>query len=177
MAESSTRRIRRFKKDRISELPRSLQETILGFLPTQDAVRTSILSKKWRYCWTMIPRLIFDHRLVSRLLWKSIEHDDPELRAHKFVTVINKVLLLHNGPILEFFLYFPEDFCDNQIIHEYIDQWIPLFSRKGIKQLTLHESSDLEDYTAHDLSSLHLTHLTLLSVWFPCTPELRRFTS
>ncbi|KAK1355655.1 hypothetical protein POM88_048911 [Heracleum sosnowskyi] len=182
MAQSSMRKMCRVKKDRISDLPQNIQETILGFLPTEDAVRTSILSKKWRYCWTMIPRLIFDYGLVNRLMRKLIKPGDPELRTHKFVTVINKVLLLHSGPILEFSLCFPNElyllneFCKNQIIHEYIDQWIPLFSRKGIKQLTLHESSDLEDFRAHDLSSLDLTHLTLLSVCFPYTPKHGRFT-
>ncbi|XP_074354622.1 F-box/FBD/LRR-repeat protein At1g13570-like [Apium graveolens] len=177
MAESSTRRIRRLYEDRISELPRNLQEAILGFLPIQDAVKTSILSKKWRHCWTMTPHLIFDYHFANyRMLNKFIDFKDPELRAHKFVTVINKVLLLHNGSILKFSLDFPDYFFSNRIIHEYIDQWIPLLSRKGIKQLTLQESSPLEDFTTHDLSSLDLTHLTLSSVWFPYTPELGRFT-
>ncbi|XP_074349162.1 F-box/FBD/LRR-repeat protein At1g13570-like [Apium graveolens] len=164
--------------EKISELPPNLQETILAFLPTKYAVRASILSKKWRYCWTRVPRLIFDD-LFNRLMSRLIKTRDPELSAHKFVTVINKVLLLHNGPILEFYLHFPEEFCDNQIIHEYIDQWIPLFSRKGIKKLTLHESPGDEDFpahTTHDYSSLDLTHLTLLNVRFQYTPALGRIT-
>nr|GEW90323.1 ARID DNA-binding domain-containing protein [Tanacetum cinerariifolium] len=34
-------------------------ESILCFLPTEEAVRTSILSKDWRYRWTKIPKLAF----------------------------------------------------------------------------------------------------------------------
>ncbi|KAL6519886.1 hypothetical protein OROMI_032780 [Orobanche minor] len=177
MAESSTRRIRHIKKDRISNMARNIKETILVFLPIQDAVRTSILSKEWRHCWTMIPNLNFDDDFVCRMIVKFDKYDDTELWAHKFVTVINKVLLRHNGAILKFSLVFPaKDYCNTQIIHEYIDLWIPLFSRKGIKQLTLDESSDLDDFRAHDLSSLDLTHLTLLSVLFPYTPAFGRFT-
>ena len=179
--ESSTKKIHRMKEDRISKLPQNLQETILGFLPIQDAVKSSILSTKWRHCWTMIPNLIFDFEFVDRIMSKLDGIRNPELRAHKLVSVINKVLLLHNGPILKFSLTFPAVYnteygCSKEIIHEYIDQWIPLFARKGIKQLTLDESSKLEDFRRHNLSSLDLTHLTLLRVWFPYTPTLGKFT-
>ncbi|KAL1819120.1 hypothetical protein ACET3Z_013989 [Daucus carota] len=179
--ESSTKKIHRMKEDRISKLPQNLQETILGFLPIQDAVKSSILSTKWRHCWTMIPNLIFDFEFVDRIMSKLDGIRNPELRAHKLVSVINKVLLLHNGPILKFSLTFPavdntEYGFSKEIIHEYIDQWIPLFARKGIKQLTLDESSKLEDFRRHNLSSLDLTHLTLLRVWFPYTPTLGKFT-
>uniref|UniRef100_A0A165ABS8 F-box domain-containing protein n=1 Tax=Daucus carota subsp. sativus TaxID=79200 RepID=A0A165ABS8_DAUCS len=69
--------------DIISELPGHLRETIVGFLPLEDAVRTSILSRKWRYCWTMIPNLIFEDTFVDRIMDKLFEYDDPELKAFK----------------------------------------------------------------------------------------------
>nr|GFC27810.1 hypothetical protein [Tanacetum cinerariifolium] len=34
-------------------------EIILCFLPIQEAVRTSILSREWRYRWIKIPKLEF----------------------------------------------------------------------------------------------------------------------
>ncbi|KAK1355624.1 FBD domain-containing protein [Heracleum sosnowskyi] len=176
MAECSTRKISRIhlKKDRISVLPRNIQETILCFLPIRDAVRTSVLSRSWRHCWTTIPNLVSDENILTAM---SITFDNchgSELAAVKFVSVINKVLLLHNGPILKFSLSFPS-FCDGEIIHNYVDQWIPLFSRKGVKQLTL-EGNCHGDLKACNYSSLDLTHLRLAFVWLPYTPAFRGLT-
>lgn len=39
------------KEDRISDLPDSLLEHILSFVPTKDAIATSILSKRWKPIW------------------------------------------------------------------------------------------------------------------------------
>lgn len=174
MAESSTRKLgHMIKKDRISELPRNVQETILCFMPIEDAVRTSILSKKWRHCWTMMPHLIFDDEFIGRMTKKLGEYAGKKLTAYKIVSGINKILLLHKGPILKFSLTIPQ--YDAEIVHDYIDQWIPLLSSKGTKELIL-EDRMLEEVAAHHFSSLDLTHLRLLSVWFPYKPTFGRFT-
>lgn len=47
-------------EDRLSELPDSLILHILELLPTIDAVRTTILSKRWRNLWTTVRYLTFD---------------------------------------------------------------------------------------------------------------------
>lgn len=177
MEESSTK-VGLIKKDIISELPRNVQETILCFLPIVDAVRTSVLSKKWRHCWTMMPHLIFYLGFAKNMMYKLSEcyDDDKELMAYKFVSVINKTILLHTGPILKFSLTLPADECDAQIIHDYIDQWILLLSIKGVKQLVL-EDSTLREVSAHHFSSLDLTDLRLFNVWFRYTPTTGRFTN
>ncbi|XP_074349590.1 F-box/FBD/LRR-repeat protein At1g13570-like isoform X3 [Apium graveolens] len=70
MAEASTRKVSRVKKDIISELPGNIHEYILGCLPIQDAVRTSVLSTRWRHTWTMTPHLIFDNQFLCRMMVK-----------------------------------------------------------------------------------------------------------
>ncbi|XP_048132208.1 F-box/FBD/LRR-repeat protein At5g53840-like [Rhodamnia argentea] len=41
----------------IDDLPEAILEHILSFVPMKDAVRTCVLSKKWRYLWTSRPNL------------------------------------------------------------------------------------------------------------------------
>ena len=179
MAESSVRKIGCIEEDRISELPQNVRETILCFMPIEDAVRTSILSKKWRHCWTMMPHLIFDEEFVNRMLRKLGRDGDDRLNAYGLASRINKIILLHKGPILKFSLtipyYNPHYNCDAQLLHDFIDQWIPLLSVRGTKEVILDDYL-LRHVTAHHFSSLDLTHLRLISVWFPYKPTFGRFT-
>lgn len=45
--------------DRISALPSEVLCHILSFLPTNYAVRTTLLSKRWKNIWTSVPNLYF----------------------------------------------------------------------------------------------------------------------
>ncbi|XP_010426406.1 PREDICTED: FBD-associated F-box protein At3g49020-like isoform X2 [Camelina sativa] len=47
-------------KDRISELPEALLLQILSLLPTIYAITTSVLSKRWKSLWKLLPNLKFD---------------------------------------------------------------------------------------------------------------------
>ncbi|POO03183.1 F-box domain containing protein [Trema orientale] len=62
----------RMKLDRISDLQENVTDEILSLLPIQDAVRTSLLSSKWRYKWTMLPDLCLIFHLSSFLLKENL---------------------------------------------------------------------------------------------------------
>ncbi|XP_024156089.1 F-box/LRR-repeat protein At3g26922 [Rosa chinensis] len=78
----------------LSNLPDVLIVKILSLLPTKDAIRTSILSKRWEYIWTSLPNLKF-------IQWKF------ENKRTLLVNAVERALILR-GPadIKEFSLSF-----------------------------------------------------------------------
>ena len=57
---------------KFGELPDSVLSDIISFLPTKEAIRTSILSKKWEYLWTSIPKLRFVHNIEEPMDFVNI---------------------------------------------------------------------------------------------------------
>ncbi|KAK4728095.1 hypothetical protein R3W88_021083 [Solanum pinnatisectum] len=120
---------RRSDVDTISNLPCDILDGILGRLPLKDAVKSSILSKDWRYKWATHQELAFDYNF-----FESFAH------VQEAKTIIYQVLLLHKGPILKFRLG-----GSNLIRFRDIDHWILFLSKKNVKEFTLRVRSD-NDY-------------------------------
>ncbi|CAN1126796.1 F-box/FBD/LRR-repeat protein At1g13570 [Linum perenne] len=113
--------------DRLSGLPEHVVDQILSQLPIRDAVRTSALSRKWRYKWTNIPSLLFDNHCVSS------PSPDQTLVTNKLVNIVNHVLLLHTDAIHRFKLSHRELVGVTDI-----DRWILHLSRRtSIKEFIL----------------------------------------
>ncbi|XP_047182522.1 F-box/FBD/LRR-repeat protein At1g13570-like [Vigna umbellata] len=112
--------------DLISDLPQSIIESILVQLPIRDAVRTSILSSKWRYKWASITQLVFDDKCVPPF------SNDREVVERSVVKFITRALFLHQGPIHKFQI-------SNSMLQSCpeIDQWILFLSRNDIKVLVM----------------------------------------
>ncbi|KAJ1693347.1 hypothetical protein LUZ63_010045 [Rhynchospora breviuscula] len=111
--------------DIITILPGEIKEKILTKLPIKEAVRTSILSTKWRYTWASIPEIFLkDDDLVSYLSTL-----DGAGASSRFTKIVDLLLFIHNGPIVKFNLstkhHCPEAF----------DRWILKLSRNGITTL------------------------------------------
>ncbi|KAJ0428597.1 putative FBD domain, F-box-like domain superfamily protein [Helianthus annuus] len=101
--------------DLITTLPQAIIETILCLLPIEEAARTSILSRAWRYKWTTIPKLWLCLASVKRPSymdvpdwWNHVSNLERARRAKnlrcKLFYAIHQVLLLRQGPIHEFTL-------------------------------------------------------------------------
>ncbi|XP_022895222.1 F-box/FBD/LRR-repeat protein At1g13570-like [Olea europaea var. sylvestris] len=101
-------------------------DNILSSLPLRDAVRTSILSSKWRFKWVTLPHLVFENQSVL------ISAQDQTIIKNKLVSVIDHVLLLHTGPIYRFKL----SHRDLQGVSD-VDRWILFLSRGFVKEFIL----------------------------------------
>ncbi|XP_058192022.1 F-box/FBD/LRR-repeat protein At2g04230-like [Rhododendron vialii] len=109
--------------DIISNLPCNVLEQILMHLSLDAAVRTSVLSKKWRHIWTKLPQLVFD---------ETFSEGCRSVTTNKLMMTIYKVLLQHRGPVLKFIVSSVElESCPE------IDQLIRFVSNNGIQELTL----------------------------------------
>ncbi|CAM8882134.1 unnamed protein product [Rhodiola kirilowii] len=110
--------------DRISKLPDEIREYILGYLPITDAVRTSVLSRKWRYTWTKIVQLnlYFNDDTENEMM--------TEDENHRYFRRVGRILMSHVGSIHKCVLrpLWYDDEGD-------MNAWLRLLSRKGIKDL------------------------------------------
>lgn len=117
--------------DRITELPEEIRERILGHLPITDAVRTSVLKKKWRHSWKTATHLnlYFD---------EDLERDMTE---DMYFRMVARVFLAHIGPIHKIVLrpLWYENEGDTHI-------WLELLSRKGVNDLTIYCEDRIENF-------------------------------
>lgn len=167
------RQRQRLSSNRISRLPQTIIEDILCLLPIQDAARTSILSREWRYTWTKIPKLVFSEFdfIVSTdknhlsVMEQNFSKPSPRKEMNKrckFFYAMHQVLLAHQGPILEFTLKIDaDDSCFE------IDHIITHLSRKNtIKKLTLVMDCEYRlpssIFSLYQLTDLHLQWCDLL---------------
>ncbi|RXH97943.1 hypothetical protein DVH24_010268 [Malus domestica] len=106
--------------DRISNLPSDVINRILSHLPIREAVRTSVLSSKWRNKSAMLTHLLFDDRCTS------------DQNPTTFTGIVDHVLLGHISPIYRFRIIHSRP----QVCRD-IDRWILHLSRNSIKELLL----------------------------------------
>ncbi|XP_009594964.1 F-box/FBD/LRR-repeat protein At1g13570-like [Nicotiana tomentosiformis] len=144
----------------ISNLPCNVVDGILGCLPLKDAVKTSILSKDWRYKWVTRQELDF-----SDEFFKSFK-EKQEAKA-----IIYQVLLLHRGPILKFKLGGRNlKSCPD------IDHWILFLSKKNIQEFTLYMWSDNKYYLpSHLFTFQELRYLEVSECLFHPPPGFEGF--
>ncbi|KAG5234735.1 F-box family protein [Salix suchowensis] len=109
----------------ISNLPEEVLEHIVSFLPIHEAIRTSILSKKWQNLWKSTPNLSFDGR------------DSPKRKL--FMDFVERVLVLRGPSNIETFRLS----CEAKDDQSRIGTWISAAVNRNVKDLYL-VLSDIE---------------------------------
>lgn len=104
--------------DRISKLPDSVLCHILSFLPTKNAVGTSILSTRWRYLWTFVTSLDFDDSML--FCYRNEFDGRNDMVNFSFMNFVNRVLLLSDVRCLERFRLRLKYFCNSDVVSTWI---------------------------------------------------------
>ncbi|KAL7616946.1 hypothetical protein Lser_V15G03065 [Lactuca serriola] len=157
MGKHKRRYVTRVGEDRISNLPEHLIDSILERVPFEDAVKTSIISKKWRYKWTSMKVLTFDNHFNAKIA------KNGAIDYNEYINTINQVLNLHKGPISKFVIHIPPMLLDS---FEEIDEWMMLLSRNNVTKLVLYNSNRRYELPSHVFSCLGLTELILENCFF-----------
>ncbi|KAG7534445.1 Leucine-rich repeat 2 [Arabidopsis thaliana x Arabidopsis arenosa] len=166
--------------DRISQLHDELLLGILSSLPTaKDVAATMVLSKRWRFLWMMVPRLVYN------ACYQDIDYG-------RFSTLVNRFLLLHKAPLIDTLHFKIGNACssgdipaliraaDERCVHELI---IEIFTHnsnytpvtlprslftwcKMLVTLTLRNAVLTDDVT-YPVSFPSLKNLSLISMKYP----------
>ncbi|KAL8533134.1 hypothetical protein ACS0TY_009401 [Phlomoides rotata] len=123
--------------DLISMLPDELLVYVLSLLTLKESTATSILSRRWRYLWTLMPKLDFDAKIFP-FKFKAAEYFKKkafhEELSTKYVRWVDHVIALHKGCAIEDFrvyLYLTKPY------EKYIDNWVNYALARKVKRLEL----------------------------------------
>ncbi|CAA7020012.1 unnamed protein product [Microthlaspi erraticum] len=150
--------------DWISKLPDDVLLMFLSRLSTEEAIRTSVVSRRWEHVWKHMTHLVLDMRK------KKIMESNNELDfSNRVATLMTKVINNHRGHL------------ESCVIDHYtkgmLNTWTQsLTSVKQTKHLTLRHHNDLRikqnfmDFLTNSFSYPGLTSLSLSS-YFLTTPR------
>ncbi|KAK3119871.1 hypothetical protein QOZ80_9AG0676840 [Eleusine coracana subsp. coracana] len=139
--------------DRLSALPDGPLQTVLSFLPSRDAVRTSVLASRWRNQWKSVPAV----RITDVRRYQSADH------LNSFVNYF----LLFRGPLpvseMEISGYDDED---TAAAFMFMEQWIRYGLSNGARVLHVRSNNINERWPLPDglLISRQLVRLELIDL-------------
>lgn len=106
------------KEDWISSLPDENLSQILSFLELREAVRTSVLSKRWEKVWTWIHRIYLNNQLY---LGKFCRCCSPREESKLTTSFVNEILTAYNNRSVTSFSL---SCCCFDQKTKYLTQWI-----------------------------------------------------
>ncbi|KAH9605029.1 hypothetical protein KSS87_019994 [Heliosperma pusillum] len=163
----------RESRDMISILPDELLGHLLSFLPTRCAVSTSILSKRWRYLFSLMTCLCFDDLPCFGHPIYNVRIESTK----RFKEFVDKVLELHQiSPIKKFSLL-----CRAAYDNSDLNRWLSYALQKGVQELHCNLANGMNCmldgvFVCKTLVSLKLTPPSLKKIQIPlsaCLPKLK----
>lgn len=128
--QKSTKSMR--KKDMLHELPDEILSTIISMLSFKEAIRTSILSKSWRFVWISHPHLLFD---APNIFGSKIYVSSSQLQRREFIQQVDDVMGRRSKGLN--FVSLAVHFHLGQDFGSHIDQWISIAIDKSVEEIDL----------------------------------------
>ncbi|KAL2324363.1 hypothetical protein Fmac_023421 [Flemingia macrophylla] len=165
-------------KDRIGNLPDEIIQHILSLLPTKDAVRTSVLSRRWHSQWVFVTNL-------------DISEFAPNMNQKRslFLDFVNRVIALRKPLDLNLFALACEVFTDASCVNS----WVCAAVKHNVRHLllllhqihleplelphclftcdTLRKAVIMADILLKLPSSIHFLNLKLLTLQYVVFPD------
>ncbi|XP_042495943.1 F-box/FBD/LRR-repeat protein At1g13570-like [Macadamia integrifolia] len=134
------------EEEHISDLPDEVLSYIISLLTLREAVRTSTLSRRWKYLWkTSVSNLDFDAENMLGSLSPST-HEGWQERTSKFIEVVDQNLkLLQDFKVERFRICSPLDSRHGSNL----SRWVQFAIISGVKELHL-DLYNKSSSTPHD---------------------------
>ncbi|KAK3154055.1 hypothetical protein QOZ80_2BG0185320 [Eleusine coracana subsp. coracana] len=161
--------------DRISNLPVKLLRDIVSRLPAKDAMRTTVLSTRWRRICHSVPLVLVDAHLIPRAATGILRllHRDADPRDYRtlplhLAATVSVALAVHPGPFR--CVYVTGSNMEAQ--DAATARWFQLLAAKGIKELVFMNRIKKFGTDVHLPATLfRCISLTKLYLGFWCFPE------
>nr|XP_023899009.1 F-box/FBD/LRR-repeat protein At5g56420-like isoform X1 [Quercus suber]XP_023899010.1 F-box/FBD/LRR-repeat protein At5g56420-like isoform X1 [Quercus suber]XP_023899011.1 F-box/FBD/LRR-repeat protein At5g56420-like isoform X1 [Quercus suber] len=137
----------------LHNLPEEILRYILSLLPTKDAIRTSVLCKRWEYLWTSIPNLDFNGFELAK--------------RKQFMNFVERVLLLRDSSDTKKFTLY----CHVLRDASHVSAWISAAVRRNVQQLYIRLYNFREPFSLPHSLFTCMT-LTELQLEMPCILKL-----
>ncbi|OIW00918.1 hypothetical protein TanjilG_09996 [Lupinus angustifolius] len=127
--------------DFTEKVPKDVLIHILTFLPLDEAIRSGILSKKWKDLWRNVTHIEFDEKkLIKPLLQlllsrKSGRTKDVTKGTCWYALLLHRIMFRHYGDLLSFRILHS---CETILFRE-VQSWVKyvLITKKGVQNLSL----------------------------------------
>ncbi|KAK2368289.1 F-box/FBD/LRR-repeat protein [Trifolium repens] len=152
----------RSRVDIISKLPESLITHILSYLPTKDAVHTSVLSTRWIECWTFITKLNFNDNVFFSPKRKKSS------RKQHFINFVNRALHLTKSNSVGSFSLVIANKYDATLLNTWISCILKRKLNAPLLESVLIEQQDLESVSREPRSCKIKFSVTYLKEFIYC---------
>ncbi|KAK7258642.1 hypothetical protein RIF29_24223 [Crotalaria pallida] len=159
--------------DRITKLPFFLMSRIVSFLPTKEAVATSVLSKDWEHVWTNVNMIDFDFDNDKDTTQQQQEEEEAKWKNKD---IVYSVLLCTQDLYLERFRL--HGTCSLDCSPLELKLWVDCAIRRRVEEVDIAVPRSILSrllFTSDTLEilKLHLVDLTFLAQLSVCLPQLR----